>query len=103
MNNMYEKLEELEHLIKGIMSPSLSSPNIAPAIKQTAPTGRPNGPGMPKMGIKAPKVGTGISNVSKKNPVKIAEQINNPDTKKESIKSAKEGLSFNSRGQWSLR
>jgi hypothetical protein len=97
MENLEAKLDELEELLKSNLIPSLM-----PKIKTPNANGRPKGPGMPRNSFKAPKT-PGINPSSSKNPVKIAEQITNPDLKEDRIKQAKEGLSLNSRGQWSLK
>lgn len=83
------KLEELEALLKAAVLPTITPPGQP---------GRPAGPSIPKPSFKAPKIKTGVSVSPKKDPVKVAAQLKDPDLKVR----AKEQLSFNNGGQWAL-
>lgn len=69
MNKFFTKLDELEALLKNfnasIKMPKLSTPKV---------------PGLPKAGA-APKISAGAGPASKKDPVKVAQQIKNADQK----------------------
>lgn len=103
METIESKLDAIEELIKGNLMPTMNTPNLMPQIDQPASPGRPRGPGIPKSTFKPNTGATPGAPPSKKNPVAIAQQIQNKDMKEAQIKQAKEGLSFNSRGQWTLR
>jgi hypothetical protein len=94
METLLKKLDELEDLIKadGLPMPKIKTPNA---------NGRPKGTSAPKASFSTPKT-PGINPASKKDPVKVAQQLSNPELKDERIKQAKEALSLNSRGQWRL-
>ena len=84
---MFNKIEELLKALKiQAVLPSIKSPEVKlPAVSPTLP--------------KAP----GIQQSSKKNPVKVAQQISNKDVKDQKMKEAQEYLKINkSTGQWSL-
>lgn len=78
MGTLEKKLLEIQELIKavGAMLPS------------------PKPPGIPKPPTTAP--------VSKKNPVKVAQQIQDQPTKKLAVSSAKEMIKTDSNGQWKI-
>jgi len=104
MEPLEKKLGEIEELIKGSLMPKMNTPSLMPRLDQPHAVGRPRGTGMPKNPFdNSPNATVGTSPASKKNPVAIAQQIQNKESKETQIKQAKEGLSFSSRGQWSLR
>ena len=85
---MFKKLDELESLLKQFKA-SIKMPKLegVKPMKNKAPTL----PGLPK--------------ASKKDPVKVAQQIENADVKQvavEGAKGKKEALSTSKSGQWSL-
>ena len=84
---VFDKIEEI--LIKtrqAITKPTLSKPNKPEA---------PKAPGVEKPNFKGAQ--------SKKDPTKVAEQLENPDIKDQALIDAKaEKLKFNKRGQWKL-
>lgn len=58
--------------------------------------------GMPTPSIpKVPKAPT-ITPISQKNPVKVAQQVSDPATKKIAVKQAKEIVKTDKNGQWKL-
>ena len=97
-----KEAEDKKDLTKSDLMPNMSTPNLMPKITQSNSVGRPKGPGVARSPIpKAPNIG--IKPPSKKDPVNVAQQLTNPDTKKETIAQAKEGVAFSTRGQWSLK
>jgi len=97
MDNIEQKLEEIEALIKSNLMPKMSQPILMPSLDQPASPGRPRGPGVTRTNP-VPKTASGVSPTSKKNPLKVAEQLKNPELKQE----VKNNIKFNSKGQWSL-
>jgi hypothetical protein len=71
------------------------------ALAMPSPKG-PKLPGMPK--IDAPQLPKQPSLVpgSKKDPVKVAQQVEDPDQKAQALNMAKEKLKLAKNGQWSL-
>jgi hypothetical protein len=99
MDKIHKNLDFLiEVLAKAVkIKPTLPSPK-GPKTLPMPSVDMPKLPGAPTTDIKA------VSNApqAKKNPLKIAEQINNPDAKKLAMKQAKELLKVSKNGQWSL-
>jgi len=90
----------MEDLIKKIKALSASVKSLLPSPKSpTKPTSTAAAPGVPKPpSPKGPK--------STKDPVKVAEQLSDPDTKKQAVKVAsknREKLNISKDGQWSLK
>jgi hypothetical protein len=79
MDKLETKLLEIEALLKANVPLGLPSPNT---------------PQMPKAPTIAP--------INKKNPVKVAQQIADPATKKIAVKQAKQILKTDKNGQWKL-
>lgn len=90
----------MEDLIKKIKALSASVKSLLPSPKGPAkPTASAAAP-------KAPKPPSPKSVKSQKDPVKLAEQLTDPDTKKNAVKAAKqnrETLNISKDGQWSLK
>jgi hypothetical protein len=88
MDDLRNKLERLNILIKSLLGKD--KPNMVPAIKMpqnsTAST--------KKINTKIP----GIAPTSKKNPIKVAEQLKNPNPTKPNI----EILKADKNGQWKI-
>ncbi len=92
MEELVKKIEHIVDVMKAMMA----------AIKQpTVSTNSIRMPKTPKMGMTKPK--TGLAPDSKKDPVKVAEQISNPDIKKPAVAAAKESVSYSPKGQWSIK
>lgn len=88
MDKLESKLKQLKEVLeKAIAMPSPKGPKIP---------GMPNidAPAMPKQPSLVPD--------SKKDPVKQAQQIEDPDKKAHALNMAKEKLVVKSNGQWSL-
>lgn len=88
MDNLYKKLVELkEFLEKANVMASPKAPRMPsiPKIDQ---------PAMPKQPDLTPS--------SKKNPVNVAQQIEDPSAKAQALKMAKEKIKLAKNGQWSL-
>lgn len=86
MDKLEKKLNRLSGALKDVQA-SIKMPK----------TSTPKPPEQPKMPGAAPK--------SKKDPVKMAEQIKNPDLKPQAMdaaKETKESLKISKNGQWSL-
>lgn len=93
MEELLKKLEQIKALIK--------SQEVPPSPKSP----KPPAPSVPQMSKQpeAPKAGQATS---KKDPKKVAEQLKDPGTKDSAMKEAKkikEGVSFSTSGQWSLK
>ena len=91
MEKLRQKLIEIQELIKADVPPSPKPPSSP----------KPNSPEDIKP-VEAPKAGQATS---KKDPKKIAEQLKDPTSKQQAMKDAqklKEGVRFNSGGQWSI-
>lgn len=87
MESLFKKLNELEDLLKQT-SATLKLPKLPSMPKPT---------GMPTIS-KPPSLKTpGVSPVSKKDPVKIAQQLKNPKETK-----PKTSLKISKLGQWSM-
>lgn len=89
MDKITQKLLELREVLeKAIKLPSLSTPKMpsAPKVEGT--------PVIPKQ----PDLTPG----SQKNPVKQAQQVEDPDAKAQALDVAKEKLKLSKNGQWSL-
>lgn len=88
MDSVITKLKELqETLEKAIALPSPKGPKL---------------PGLPKIdALDMPKQPSLVPD-SKKNPVKVAQQIEDPDKKAQALNMAKEKLKLAKNGQWSL-
>jgi hypothetical protein len=90
------KLEQIEELLKNNFLPSPKGPKLQKPSVSLSPALEPQKP------VQAIKPG---ANASKKDPMKVAEQIANPDLKDDAKKKAqklKEGITVNKLGQWSL-
>ena len=92
-----EKIEQIEYLIKNNFLPSPSGPKKVKAPNMDIATNsiQPAAPEAPKT----------LNNQSKKDPTKVAAQIETPDAKEAAKKQAekmKEGITVNKLGQWSL-
>jgi hypothetical protein len=78
-------LNEIEQLIKNMGGMQLALPKlpkpVAPITTPTQPTAAP---------------------VTTKDPVKVAQQIQDPSSKKNAVKQAKSLLKYNSFGQWAI-
>jgi len=88
MEKVKLKLLELKDVLeKAITMPSIKGPKLPklPAI------GTPETPKQP-----------GLTPSSQKNPVKVAQQIEDPSTKSQALDMAKEKLKLSKSGQWSL-
>jgi hypothetical protein len=91
-----DNLEKLEELLKAFKT----AINTA-APKTSSLMMKPNNPKIPSMSPKIP----GIGPKSKKDPVKVAEQIKNPSIKTivmDGAKQMKETLKISKNGQWKL-
>ena len=87
-------LNKLEELLKILRTQTAS---LLPSIKMPKPKSLSNGPSR-----LAPKL-PGLPAANKKNPIKSAQQTQNPDIKDIKMKEAQEHLKINkSTGQWSL-
>lgn len=93
---------ESDKVNKADLMPDIDAARAVPKINPVKDVGRPRGTGNAKQAFKAPK-SPGIKPPSQKNPVKVAEQLTNPEAKKESIAQAKEGIAFSTRGQWQIK
>lgn len=86
MKNIEQKLEEIEELVKnmggamGLAMPKLPKP--------------PTLPTQPKPVTATP--------MNQKNPVKVAQQIQDPAAQKVGVKNAKSFVKFDGNGQWKL-
>lgn len=93
---MDELFEKTEALLKSLLSvkTGASKDLMVPALKP---------PALPKPSIKPPKAGGALPGAipppSKKDPVKVAEQLKNPNPKKANV----EILKVEKNGQWSLK
>lgn len=88
MEKVKLKLLELKEVLeKAVAMPSIKGPKLpkAPSVDI---------PGAPKQPNLTPN--------SQKNPVKVAQQIENPDAKAQALDMAKEKLKLAKNGQWSL-
>ena len=86
MDSLFKKLDELSDLLKQVGN------QLNPSIKM--PQMKTLGNKIPKINPATPKMSTGVAPKSKKDPVKIAQQLKNKDPKPKT--------SFNSLGQWKL-
>jgi hypothetical protein len=92
MNKLKQKLLEIQELIKAKGVPPSPKPPRSPQPEQISAIKSPE----------APKPGQATS---KKDPKKMAEQLKDPNLKEQAVKDAKrlkEGVRFNSGGQWSI-
>lgn len=92
MEKLLQKLNKIKELTKSLEIPPSPKPPKPPT---------PDGPESVKK-PEAPKAGAATS---KKDPRKMAEQLQNPDIKDQAMKEAKklkEGVSFSKSGQWKL-
>ena len=88
MENIEQKLEEIEELIK----------NMGGAMGLPVPK-LPKPPTLPT----APKpIQASAGAVNQKNPVKVAQQIQDPVAQKVGVKNAKSFVKFDNNGQWKL-
>jgi hypothetical protein len=88
MEQLEQKLKEIEALLKG--APQIVSPKPPKLPTPVAP-------------IKAPEVAApSNAPASGKNPVKAAQQIQDPSVKKVAVKQAKSLVKFDKNGQWSI-
>ena len=80
MESLENKLHQIQELLKAAALPGMPTPTVPtpPAQPTTAP-------------------------VAQKNPLKIAQQISDPSTKKLAVKQAKAVLKTDKNGQWSLK
>lgn len=85
MDSLFKKLDELSDLLKQFNA-TIKTPKTKPLT-----------PRVPKMGATMPKMSTGMAPKTKKDPVKVAEQLKNKDPKPK-VRVA----SFNNLGQWNL-
>lgn len=95
--SIINKIDQIEELIKNNFLPSPKGPKKvkAPGMDVQQPMQQPQMQ-------EAPKAGT---NLSQKDPTKVAEQMQNPDLKDNAKKQAekmKEGITVNKLGQWNL-
>ena len=88
MESLEKKLLEIQELLKGV--PQIASPK-APGLPKPVEPIKPATVAPPS---NAP--------ASAKNPVKVAQQIKDPSTKKIAVKQAKSLVKFDKNGQWSL-
>jgi hypothetical protein len=88
MDKATSKLLELrEALEKAITLPSPKMPKI---------------PGPPKVDAPAAPKQPNLTPTSKKDPTKVAQQMEDPDAKANALKMAKQKLTLAKNGQWSL-
>lgn len=90
MDKLAQKLEELKKAAEKAL-PSLKSPKPPKSPKPD--------------NAEAPKAPKAAAPSSTKDPEKMAEQLKDKDLKEEAVKEAKklkEGVKFNSSGQWSM-
>jgi hypothetical protein len=78
-------LNEIEELIKNMGGMQLALPKLPKPVSPIT---------TPKQPTTAP--------VTTKNPVKVAQQIQDPSTKQDAVKQAKTLLKYNSFGQWAI-
>lgn len=96
MEDLAKKIEQIVDLVKAMMA-SIKQPALG------AGDNRLRMPKTPSMGIKPPS--TGIAPQSKKDPVKVAEQLAAPEEKTPAIKEAKqlkETFKVAKNGQWQI-
>lgn len=91
MEELAKKIETIVDLIKAMMA----------SIKQPSLSAGNNSLRLPKQAAvaKAP----GVAPASQKDPMKVAQQLQDPDAKKAATKQVKEQLSFSKNGQWTLK
>ena len=97
MEKIEQKLEEIRDLLKANAMPSPNPPMKIKEIKPLTPVSqlKTTAPVQPAAPTLAP--------TSKKNPLKVAQQIQDKPIKQEAVKQAKETLKVAKNGQWSLK
>jgi len=92
MDKLLKKLQEIKELAKALDIPPSPKPPKPPTAEGANPIKKPE----------APKAGKASS---KKDPTKVAEQLQDPSAKNQAMDESKklsEGVKFSKSGQWSL-